>query len=59
MDPANPRRVLTEKLPNHLAAAAIEKLPFDGKYYNLTSVVIDNLERLGIDGTSPSAATTR
>jgi ATP-dependent phosphofructokinase / diphosphate-dependent phosphofructokinase len=44
----NPRRMLAEKLPNHFAAAAIEKLPFDGKHYNLTSVVIDNLERLGI-----------
>jgi ATP-dependent phosphofructokinase / diphosphate-dependent phosphofructokinase len=44
----NPRRMLAEKLPNHLPAAAIEKLPFDGQHYNLTSVVIDNLERLGI-----------
>ena len=44
----NPRRMLAEKLPNHFAAATIEKLPFDGKHYNLTSVVIDNLERLGI-----------
>jgi ATP-dependent phosphofructokinase / diphosphate-dependent phosphofructokinase len=44
----NPRRMLAEKLPNHLPADAIEKLPFDGQHYNLTSVVIDNLERLGI-----------
>lgn len=44
----NPRRMLAEKLPNHFAAATIEKLPFDGNHYDLTSVVIDNLERLGI-----------
>ncbi|MFZ0981037.1 MAG: 6-phosphofructokinase [Candidatus Acidiferrales bacterium] len=44
----NPRRMLAEKLPNHFAAATIERLPFDGNHYDLTSVVIDNLERLGI-----------
>ncbi|MGO9589373.1 MAG: 6-phosphofructokinase [Candidatus Acidiferrales bacterium] len=44
----NPRRMLAEKLPNHLSAGTIEKLPFDGQHYDLTSVVIDNLERLGI-----------
>ena len=44
----NPRRMLAAKLPNHFAAATIEKLPFDGNHYDLTSVVIDNLERLGI-----------
>lgn len=44
----NPRRMLAAKLPAHLPAAMVEKLPFDGKHYNLTGLVIDNLERLGI-----------
>lgn len=44
----NPRRVVESKLPKHLAIEQKKKLPFDGKTYDLTSVVIDNLERLGI-----------
>jgi 6-phosphofructokinase len=44
----NPRRMTESRLPNHLSAAAIRELPFDGKYYDLTSVVLRNLERLGI-----------
>ncbi|MGC2332647.1 MAG: 6-phosphofructokinase [Candidatus Acidiferrales bacterium] len=44
----NPRRVAAAKLPKHLPTAVIDQLPFDGKYYNLTAVVIDNLEKLGI-----------
>jgi ATP-dependent phosphofructokinase / diphosphate-dependent phosphofructokinase len=45
----NPRRVVESKLPKHFSAEQIKKLPFDGKYYDLTSVVIENLDRLGID----------
>jgi 6-phosphofructokinase len=44
----NPRRVPKSKLPAHLAGAPLERLPFDGKYYDLTSIVIENLEHLGM-----------
>jgi 6-phosphofructokinase len=44
----NPRRMTESRLPNHLSAAAIRELPFDGKYYDLTSVVLRNLEHLRI-----------
>src|ERR1700722_8506262 len=44
----NPRRVSASKLPKHFSAEQIKKLPFDGKIYNLTSTVIENLQRLGI-----------
>src|ERR1700693_4349268 len=45
---ANPRRVPESKLPDHLSGAQSRKLPFDGKCYDLTSIVIENLGRLGI-----------
>ncbi len=44
----NPRRIAESKLPKNLTAEQVKKLPFDGKYYDLTSVVIGNLEQLGI-----------
>jgi ATP-dependent phosphofructokinase / diphosphate-dependent phosphofructokinase len=45
----NPRRVTEAQLAAHHSSAKESKsLPFDGKYYDLTSVVIDNLEQLGI-----------
>jgi 6-phosphofructokinase 1 len=44
----NPRRVEKAKLPEHLSADEVKGLPFDGKYYDLTSVVIRNLDKLGI-----------
>ena len=44
----NPRKVSPAKLPKTLTQDQIKKLPFDGKIYNLTSVVIENLEKLGI-----------
>jgi ATP-dependent phosphofructokinase / diphosphate-dependent phosphofructokinase len=44
----NPRKMPAAKIAPHIPKATIEKLPFDGKTYNLTSVVIDNLEKLGI-----------
>ena len=44
----NPRRVPESKLPAHLTRAQLERLPFDGKYYDLTSIVIENLGRLGM-----------
>ncbi len=45
----NPRRVTAAHLAaHHVSADEIKSLPFDGKYYDLTSVVIRNLEKLGI-----------
>jgi 6-phosphofructokinase 1 len=44
----NPKKVSKDKLPAHLDAAAREQLPFDGKRYDFTSIVLRNLERLGI-----------
>ncbi len=44
----NPRRMVESKLPAHLTGPALEELPFDGKHYDLTPLVVRNLERLGI-----------
>jgi 6-phosphofructokinase len=44
----NPRRVPESKLPKHLPKEQLKKLPFDGKTYDLTSIVLANLEKLGI-----------
>lgn len=44
----NPRRIAESKFPKHLSAEQLKKLPFDGKSYDLTSVVLSNLERLEI-----------
>jgi 6-phosphofructokinase len=45
---ANPRRVPKSKLPDHISEAKLRTLPFDGKCYDLTSIVVENLRRLGI-----------
>jgi ATP-dependent phosphofructokinase / diphosphate-dependent phosphofructokinase len=44
----NPRRVATGKTPPHLPLTQLGKLPFDGKNYDFTSIVIENLERMDI-----------
>jgi 6-phosphofructokinase 1 len=44
----NPRRVAESKLPKHIPKEQLKKLPFDGKTYDLTSIVLANLERLEI-----------
>src|SRR5215831_833062 len=44
----NPRKIVEAKLPKTLSPEQIKKFPFDGKLYNLTSLVIENLEKLGI-----------
>ena len=44
----NPRKIVQAKLPKTLTKEQVAKLPFDGKVYNLTSLVIENLEKLGI-----------
>jgi 6-phosphofructokinase len=44
----NPSRVASSKVPPHISADRLKSLPFDGKNYDFTSIVIENLERLGI-----------
>jgi len=44
----NPRKMPAAKIAPHVPKATIEKLAFDGKSYDMTPVVIENLERLGI-----------
>ena len=44
----NPSRVASSKVPSHISADRLKSLPFDGKNYDFTSIVIENLERLGI-----------
>jgi ATP-dependent phosphofructokinase / diphosphate-dependent phosphofructokinase len=45
----NPSRVAISKVPQHISADRLKSLPFDGKNYDFTSIVVENLERLGID----------
>ena len=44
----NPRRMPESKLPAHLSADRLKRLSFDGKFYDFTPIVIENLETLGI-----------
>jgi ATP-dependent phosphofructokinase / diphosphate-dependent phosphofructokinase len=44
----NPRRISEASVPKHLPASKLKDLPFDGKHYDFTPIVIDNLERLGV-----------
>jgi ATP-dependent phosphofructokinase / diphosphate-dependent phosphofructokinase len=44
----NPRKFAADKISSNISPEQLKKLPFDGKYYDLTAVVLDNLERLGI-----------
>jgi ATP-dependent phosphofructokinase / diphosphate-dependent phosphofructokinase len=45
----NPRKMAEAKVPRYLSKDQLKQLPFDGKYYDFTSVVLKNLERLGVD----------
>jgi 6-phosphofructokinase len=45
---ANPKRVPVSKLPEHISKDRLRTLPFDGKCYDLTSIVIENMRRLEI-----------
>src|SRR5271154_6438273 len=45
----NPRKMSAAKLPKNISSEDLKKLPFDGKVYDFTSIVIRNLQRLGID----------
>ena len=44
----NPRRIAESKLPKNLPKDQLKNLPFNGKTYDLTSVVLRNLEQLEI-----------
>ena len=44
----NPRRVADANVPKHVPAKKLKELAFDGKYYDFTPIVIENLEQLGI-----------
>jgi ATP-dependent phosphofructokinase / diphosphate-dependent phosphofructokinase len=44
----NPRKFAADKIPAVISPDQLKKMPFDGKYYDLTAVVLDNLDRLGI-----------
>jgi 6-phosphofructokinase len=45
----NPRKMVEGKLPLHISKEELKQLPFDGKYYDFTSIVLKNLEHLGIN----------
>ena len=44
----NPRKMAEGKLPKTVSPDRVKKLPFDGKYYDFTSIVLENLQRLGV-----------
>jgi 6-phosphofructokinase 1 len=44
----NPSRVPSAKVPEHVSSAQLKNLPFDGRNYDFTSIVMGNLERLAI-----------
>jgi len=45
----NPRKMSESKVPVHFSKDQLKQLPFDGKYYDFTSIVLRNLERLKIN----------
>ncbi len=44
----NPKRIPKSRVPAHISRSELEKLPSDGSSYDLTSIVLRNLERLKI-----------
>jgi 6-phosphofructokinase 1 len=44
----NPRKMAESKLPKTVHPDRVKKLPFDGKHYDFTPIVVENLERLGV-----------
>lgn len=44
----NPRRVAEGNVPVHIPTSKLKQLTFDGKNYDFTPIVIENLEKLGI-----------
>ena len=45
----NPRRTRADRLPAHLSPARAATMTADGTTYDLTPVVLENIERLGLD----------
>ena len=44
----NPKRTPKNKVPAHISASELSKLQTEGNYYDFTSIVLRNLEQLGI-----------
>ncbi|HJY87154.1 MAG TPA: 6-phosphofructokinase [Candidatus Acidoferrales bacterium] len=44
----NPKRIAKSKVPAHISPSELEKLPSSDSYYDFTSIVLRNLERLEI-----------
>ena len=44
----NPVRVAAAKVPGHIGKDRLQKLKFDGKTYDFTPIVLENLEKLGV-----------
>lgn len=44
----NPIRLAASKVPEHIGKDYLQKLKFDGKNYDFTPIVLENLEKLGI-----------
>jgi 6-phosphofructokinase 1 len=45
----SPRKMSKERLPEHLDAARAEQMTTDGETYDVTPVVLDNIEAMGLD----------
>jgi 6-phosphofructokinase 1 len=45
----NPRKMRADRLPAHLSAERAATMTVDGEIYDLTPVVLENIERLGLD----------
>ena len=45
----SPRKMTRDKLPEHLDAASIERMAIDDDLYDLTPVVLDSIEAMGLD----------
>lgn len=44
----NPRRMAEAKVPEHVSSERLKSLKFDGKNYDFTPIVLENLQALGI-----------
>jgi len=44
----NPVRVAAAKVPTHISKDRLAQLKFDGKNYDFTPIVLENLEKLGV-----------
>ena len=44
----NPVKMAANKVPQHITNDRLQKLKFDGKTYDFTPIVLENLEKLGI-----------